>query len=293
MSQSRRYERIPFDDMSLPIRINHDMELTTKSVYREEFASWHEQIEILYFHRGEATVYCENRAYNVKSGEVIIVNPYEQHQLTYKSGQPLYDCLMIDASLYQSKSLPTQAERYLHLLSDTHVCFNNYIADDKEFVQCIDSICKEMKNKEIMYELAVKSHVYNMLICLFRRHVFKGSSFRQLVENAERHDRIKPALDVMKSKLAEHISLEELAGACHLSSSHFCRLFRQITGCSPIQYLLDIRLQEGATLLKRTDNTITQVAYNVGFDDVGYFSKKFKEKFGVSPTQLKKQFTEE
>ncbi|MBR4868720.1 MAG: helix-turn-helix transcriptional regulator [Clostridia bacterium] len=86
----------------------------------------------------------------------------------------------------------------------------------------------------MMYELAVKSNVYNMLICLFRRCVFKGSPFRQLVENAERHDRIKPALDIMKSKLSEHISLEEPADACHLSS-HFCRLFRQITGCSPTQ----------------------------------------------------------
>ena len=287
MSMSYQYDRIPFDDTALPIRIIHDMELSPENVYYPGVASWHEQIEILYFHRGETTVYCENRAYNVKSGEVIIVNPYEQHQVAYKSGQPLYDCLMVDASLYQSHSHSGEVKQYLQLLSDTHVCFNNYIADDEEFLRCIDSICREMKNKEMMYELAVKSHVYNMLICLFRRHVFKGSPFRQLVENAERHDRIKPALDIMKSKLSEHISLEELAEACHLSSSHFCRLFRQITGCSPIQYLLDLRLQEGATLLKRTDQTITQVAYNVGFDDIGYFSKKFKEKFGVSPTRLK------
>lgn len=292
MNKPQQYQRIPFDDMALPIRIIHDMSLNLENIYRENLLSWHEQIEILYFHRGEATVYCGNRAYTVKAGEVIIVNPYEMHQATYKSGSPLYDCLMIDASLYKTDSPKAEVERYFDLLSDAHVCFNNHIADDGEFVRCIEAICNEIKNKELMYELSVKSHVYNMLICLFRRHVYRGSPFRQLVENVERHDRIKPALELMKSKLAEHISLEELAGACHLSSSHFCRLFRQITGYSPIQYLLDIRLQEAATLLKRTDNSITQIAYEVGFDDVGYFSRKFKEQFGMSPTQAKKRYSD-
>ncbi len=289
MSLIKLYDRIPFDDTALHVRVLHDMTLTKENKFLENYASWHEQIEILYFHRGGAVVHCENRVYTVNDNEVVIINPYEMHQISYHSGQPLYDCLMIDASLYQQECLTAEVERYINLLTDTHVCFNNYITHDEEFLACIKAICQEMKNKELMYKLAVKSHVYHMLIYLFRRHVYKGSSFCQLVENAERHDRIKPALDLMKSKMAEHITLEELAEVCHVSASHFCRLFHQITGYSPIRYLLDIRLQEGVTLLKQTDKSVTQIAYDVGFDDVGYFSRKFKDQFGLSPMQLKKR----
>lgn len=290
MDQYKRYERIPFEDTALPIRINFGMSLNSDCIFRKDGFSWHEQIELLYFWRGEATVFCGNRSFDVGTGDVVIINPYEVHQLIYKSGSPQYDCLMLDDSLFSSSVRADGENRYLSLLTDSYVCFENCISGDEALVGHIQALCREIKNKEPVYELAVKSHAFGLFVNLFRYHVYSQSAFRQLVENIERYDRIKPAVTLMKSNLKEQISLEDLAAACHLSASHFCRLFHQITGCSPIRYLLDIRLQEAATQLKRTNKSITQIAYDVGFEDIGYFSRKFKEKFEMSPTQAKKRY---
>lgn len=290
--KKHRYERIPFENTQLPIRINYDMFLDSQKVFCENSYSWHEQIELLYFREGEAYVYCGNRPVAVKSGEVVLINPYEAHQVVYKSGTPFYDCLMIDASLYYSKDNNEQENYFFDILTDKYIYFDNLIADDQELIGYIEALCREMREKAVAYELAIKCHVFGLLVCLLRRHIRSNLSCQQLSENVERYTRIKPALNFMKKNLSEHISLEELAEVCHLSSSHFCRLFHQITGVSPIRYLLDIRLQEAATLLKRTDENITQIAYEVGFEDVGYFSRKFKEFFGMSPTQAKKRYDE-
>ena len=205
-------------------------------------------------------------------------------------GEPLFDRLMIDAALYSDVTHETRETRYFDLLADRHVCFENHIQGDTQLTALLDALCDEWYNKAFGYELAVKAHVFGLLVTLFRRHVYSHSSFRRLVDNIERYDRIKPALLLMTEAPDEHLTLETLASACNLSASHFCRLFREITGLPPIRYLLDVRLQKAATLLKRTDKSVAQVAFEVGFDDAGYFTRKFKAAFGMTPTEAKRHY---
>ncbi len=293
MKQPICYERIPFDNTALPIRVNHSMRLTAAHSASKPQVSWHEQIEFLYFRKGGATIYCGNKSFRAVAGDVVIINPYEAHIISYYKEEAVYDCIMIDSALYKVPDISQEANRYFELLNDNHVFFETVISDDRELTNHIEAICWETENQEPMHELAVRSHVFNMMINLFRYHVYSGSAFRQLVENVERYDRIKPALQIMKNQLGEHLTLDKLANACHLSASHFCRLFRQITGQSPVQYLLEIRLQEATTLLKRTNKSITEIAYKVGFDNVGYFSRKFKEIYGISPSQAKTEYIDQ
>ena len=110
-----------------------------------------------------------------------------------------------------------------------------------------------------------------------------------MVDNVERYERIKPVLEYMRRNLSEPIRLEALAQQCNLSAAHFCRVFRQITGTTPVQYLTNLRLHQAAALLRRTNRSISQIAEEVGFDDVGYMSRCFKKQFGMTPTQAKRQ----
>jgi len=288
MSGGQTYERIPFDDTTLPIRINYGMVLNPQNTLQSPETSWHEQIELLYFRDGEALVCCGNQTYTVSAGDVVIINPFEVHRIAYLSGTPCYECLMIDSTLYRNTPLKNEETCFFNLLADGKIGFENVVRDDAEILYHIEALCREVKARPLLYDVMIRSHVLALLVGLLRRHAQSDVSFYRLIDNLQQYDRIQPALTLMRNNLNEHISLETLANACHLSSSHFCRLFRQITGYSPIQYFLDLRIQEAATLLKRTDKTIGQIAYEVGFDDMGYFSRKFKEHFGVSPTKLKK-----
>ena len=289
MRNDNHYEHIPFDDPALPIRINYNSRLRVENTPAVQGLSWHEQIELLYFHRGNAAVYCNDRTYIAHSGDMVLINPYEIHRVSYESDSPEYDCLMIDAALYRDTQQGICEKRYFDLLSGSHVHFENHFRPDTDILTHIQSLCTELREKQIAYELSIKSHVFALFVCLFRNHICSGTTFYQLIQNIERYDRIKPALDYMQAHLSEHISLEALANVCNVSPSHFCRLFRQFTGTTPVQYLINIRLHEAAVLLKKSDKSVTQIAYEVGFDDVEYLSRRFKKQFGLTPTQVKKQ----
>ena len=285
--KARHYERIPFEDERLPIRINYDSVLPAKNKKPEPF-SWHEQIEFLVFRRGEAAVYCSDRRIRARAGEVVLINPFEMHRVE-PLGETGYDCVMIDSSLYLSDPHGICETRYFDLLTDSHVCFSNHLVGDGEVLFYLNGLCREMKQREFSYELAVKSHVFGLFGVLFRRHVPEGSVFFRMAENLEHYERIKPALDRMNAQLSQRITLRELASACNVSEAHFCRLFRQITSATPMQYLTDLRLSRSAQLLQRTDRSVSEIAWETGFESPGYFCRRFKEKYGVSPRQLRRR----
>lgn len=283
------HEYIPYEDSPLPIRINYGCRLYEASISRNYSHPWHEQIEILYFHQGDAIVFCGNKSYDIHSGDIIFINPCETHHVLYKSSEPLYDCLMIDADLYCNLSKGICETRYFDFLINGHVGFENLIRQDDIAVAYIQAICKEFLEQPFAYEIAIKAHIFGLLSHFFRNHLRGGSTFEQLAKHIELYDRIKPAIEYMRTHLSDSITLSSLAHVCNLSRSHFCRLFRQITNTSPIQYLFDIRLSEVVFLLKNSDKSITQIASETGFDDVAYLSRTFKKKFQISPVQFRKQ----
>ena len=79
---------------------------------------------------------------------------------------------------------------------------------------------------------------------------------------------------------------ERLAKALHISESQIYRKIKAITGKSTAVYIRSIRLQKGKELIQSTDKTISEVAYDVGFNDPSYFSRAFKEEFGYSPSSV-------
>ncbi|WP_338874732.1 ATP-binding protein [Spirosoma sp. SC4-14] len=82
--------------------------------------------------------------------------------------------------------------------------------------------------------------------------------------------------------------VEELAQAVNLSRSQLHRKLKAIANSSPTDWIREIRLQSAAELLKEGTQTVTQVAYAVGFESLSYFAKVFQERYGVSPSQYGK-----
>jgi AraC family transcriptional regulator of arabinose operon len=85
------------------------------------------------------------------------------------------------------------------------------------------------------------------------------------------------------------MTLDELAETADLSVSRFSELFRRRFGCSPMRYVLELRLRRAAILLNDPSLSIAQVAAGAGFQDPLYFSRRFGRHFGVSPTGYRRQ----
>lgn len=88
------------------------------------------------------------------------------------------------------------------------------------------------------------------------------------------------------------VSGPEMAHKVGLSPSQFFRRFHKLYEMSPRDFLLQQRIEKARTLLKESQMTVGEIAESLGYRDVGYFSKQFKQKAGMSPLMLRKQFLE-
>ena len=99
---------------------------------------------------------------------------------------------------------------------------------------------------------------------------------------------VKNVLRRIRSSYGQALTLEDLAAEAALEPKYFCRVFRQITGRTPINYLNYYRVECAAELLCTTQGSITDIALECGFGDVSYFSRMFRRYKGQTPGQYRR-----
>lgn len=101
--------------------------------------------------------------------------------------------------------------------------------------------------------------------------------------------RIGKAISHLETHFCDPISVDELAGIAHMSKRSFMRNFQAAMALSPIAYLVQLRINHAAALLRRTNQGVTEIAFASGFNDSNYFARQFRRAFGVSPRQYRRQ----
>jgi transcriptional regulator GlxA family with amidase domain len=93
--------------------------------------------------------------------------------------------------------------------------------------------------------------------------------------------------EFIEARLEKNIALRELAGIARLSIGHFARAFRQSEGVSPHDYLMQRRVARAQDLLGSTDLPLSEIAIACGFADQSHFSRRFKERLGITPSRYR------
>src|SRR5580765_1803445 len=104
----------------------------------------------------------------------------------------------------------------------------------------------------------------------------------------ERH--LLRARDLVDSRYAEPLDVDDLARAAGLSRAHFSREFKRAFGESPRAYLLTRRLERAAALLRTTDRSVADVCLSVGLQSIGSFTTSFTRTYGKSPLAYRAAF---
>ncbi|MEM7548289.1 MAG: AraC family transcriptional regulator [Bacteroidota bacterium] len=150
-----------------------------------------------------------------------------------------------------------------------------------KFIDALDSYLQNpaLINSELL-ELKVKELV---MILLKTKYV---DSVLELISDlySKRRVRLK---EVVELHFSSNLSLEEMAKLCGLSLSSFKREFKKEFNDSPKNYITTKRLEKAKELLKVTSMSISEIAYEVGFNDPLYFTRVFKKKSGISPSNFR------
>lgn len=101
------------------------------------------------------------------------------------------------------------------------------------------------------------------------------------------HSSIQTGIDYIDINSSENISVQDVAKEVCFSANHFSRVFKKETGYSFVAYLTFIRVQKSVWLLRNTDQSIEQIAFEQGFNTPSYFSRIFKKLVGISPSEYR------
>ena len=145
-----------------------------------------------------------------------------------------------------------------------------------------EEIISELQTKQPAYESVCVSKLFNLFSLLNRK------TAKESAPQGRYFDKISFVIQNMNKEYQSDHSLDDYAAMCNMSKFHFLRIFKSITGVSPLEYRSNIRLDHAKELLTDTNLPINEVGRSVGYSSDRYFCDAFKAKTGMSPSQYRK-----
>ena len=253
-------------------------------------------ISIKYVASGSERYVLGDKVHHVTADNYLLYNTEHQGRVSINSSSnvngiclTLANELMWEAAASYMAPDTTDADKDLgRFLSsdlfpeDQYNAANNYTG--RAFMQ----IAKEASTHSLLQQDIVDSSVYYHLascILIDQQKVFKQLQNILATKSATKkylYQRIKRSIDFIDHSYALPIDVPSMAREACMSEFHFFRMFKQVTGKSPHQYLLQKRLEMSRPLLTN-QCSVADTAFACGFADVFVFSKNFKKRFGITP----------
>lgn len=204
---------------------------------------------------------------------------------------------------FAEKVLLGDREAAFHLLENIWQQLEQAAAGDIEILR---SRSQELAIT-LLHFITDRHHSPDVLL-MFRNNLIRGMSSAQspadikaqlneMVENSIRlldqyaadagHELISRAQKFIQDNLHKNISIEDVAKHIHLSIFYFSRLFKEKTGVTYTEYLIELRLEKSKMLLLTTNDTVASIAKRVGYAETNSFSRLFKSRVGISPSQYR------
>lgn len=153
----------------------------------------------------------------------------------------------------------------------------------------VKMIMEEMRGMRPYYTDSVKGLLSALVTEIVRMN--EQNECKNEPENGNRKNsgltQIAAALDYVRMEYTHLIRVEELAQVCHMSETHFRRIFEASMNMSPVDYINLVRIQRACDLMKKTNDSMDMVAQKVGFATTSTFNRNFKKFLNTSPYQWK------
>ena len=250
---------------------------------------WHDEMEIIYIKKGRGIINVDFKEYHVSALTLVFILPGQLHSIEqYEDETMEYENIIFDYSMLLSKKKDSVYEDFLKPLTHGKITVPTvfsqvypYFTDLVSPIDACDEICK---TKPQGYQLFIKSMLFQFFFILDNR-------CRNLTtpnNNIKAIDKMKIILKYVENNYANKITISEIADVIGFSESHFMRYFKETMGTSFIEYLKDYRLTMAARLLQSSEDSILNISAEVGFDNLSYFNRSFKARYGMTPRQYRK-----
>ncbi|EOR28169.1 AraC family transcriptional regulator [Clostridium sartagoforme AAU1] len=242
-------------------------------------------IELSFVTSGSVDYLIEGEEYTLKKGQVLISNPGIYHKELFNSNT---NCRELHLGLTDINIFNNCKKDFIDIGDKNVLTLNTY---KDEILKTCQDIVDEQKNHKQTSPFMLKSLVMKVLVLLHREineeipnlnsqeFSFKSREKKVLVESITKY---------LNENYTEDISLYTLSKNMYLSPVYISKIFKELMGDSPINYLIQIRLIKAKNLLEDSKLSIKTIAKMVGYNDPYYFSKLYKKYYGISPNKARK-----
>ena len=242
-------------------------------VRRATFCGWQiaprriSNYELVYVLRGQGDICLGSRQFTVRTGDLVCFCPGVLHSLSV-ARQPCMEFYGVHFTLTSGVDrlpLPEVAK----------------IEPPGRLEPLFKSLFEIYKQKTYLYQWR-QNLLLEQILCEILSALHGENAPAELI-------RIKKVLEHIHEDPARPFTLEDLTARSGVKKTLFLQSFRRMTGTTPKQYILGLRLEYARDLLLETDVPVAQVAERCGFSDSFYFSRCFKNHFSTSPRQYRKE----
>lgn len=233
---------------------------------------YHSSFELYYMKEGKCNYFIEDRSYDVVSGDIILIPAGTIHRTNYNSRT-------------HSRNLINFVENFIspEILAAAYEL--GYLYSNRALSSHIDAIFalieEEYYKKDALSIHALKTHTEQLLLLMIR-------SGNEKKRESEGNATVEKAVKYIQENYMNEVRLSAVARLMNVSAEHLSRIFKKETGFGFNEYLTLYRLQRAEYILaNEPGRAIGEIAYFCGFNDSNYFSYKFKQHYGVSPTKAR------
>ena len=256
---------------------------------------FHNCLEIGICHSGSGTMLFNHLPVEFEPGSITCVGRNIPHTTWSKPDDPsLWSYLFLDPErllgqdLFRQLALPAQGQSFLN---DSHIVLSaNEVPWGESLAR---AVINEHTRQEAGYQFSMRGYCMVLLIHLLRAYYSeqrREASPLGFEENDQRENThvISPALDYIRNQYNQSFDQKHLADLCHLSVSHFRRLFREQVGTSPLTFLHQTRILNSCTLLRASERLISEVSSAVGYESLSSFNRHFHQIMGLTPSEWRR-----
>ena len=280
-------EQIPHNAAAFPVSYYHD-ELADLPNWTGP-VHWHPDFELATAVSHALDYQVGQQHITLEPGDSIFVNGNVLHRVRQLSGDspdPIPIVLFSGAAIAPEHSAIYQ--KYVQPLARCNslpfIVFRRENPAHSEVNHLLQDTCRCLKEQNQCYELAVQrniSRIVEYLFCNLDRFPKSEATRVQMKSQV----RLQKMLTYIYEHYTETVTLEEIAQAAHISRSEAGCCFHAYMGCSPVEALIQYRLQTARRLLSEKTLTLQEISFACGFHSVSYFSRKFKNAYGHAPRQ--------
>jgi len=287
------------DDVSSWVTANY--RLIDKNGYSSDFHS-HKEYEIYLFHSGECKYLIHNRIYDLKPGDLLLMDgltlhranpapsvPYERSMVHFspKWLQPVIDVLEIPNLLEPFDKLNNcvlRAQNSNELKKIEHLIKQISQID----IQITDDNRKNKRIKRYEIEAELKILVIELLLQVYKLSKINMEESQSI--KSEKDEHVENIATWIEQNFQRKISLDEISFALNLSKFYISHIFKEVTGSTVMEYLMTCRLNQVKYLLEmHPEKSLATISQESGFESSAHFSRFFRKRTGLTPTDYRRQ----